>query len=255
MTYQAFSRFPTPAALYETPSDSSAASVFACRVDLPSPSAFARTAGIAIVVSLGLAAAVAAAAGSGLIAVDGTFMTLFWVEAERNFPTFLNFALLAIAFCLLAPIALRAWSGESEWRWHWMILSAVFLLLAFDEAARMHEMLGGLGRQVVTAEGIFRFAWVAVALPLVAVFALGFLRFLMALPRRTAALMLASGMAYVGGALGLEMVNGALFDAAGDHRNAAYAFFTLLEESLEMGGITLFCVSLLTYLSDRSRPI
>lgn len=245
MTFQAISRLRTPAVHYETQVGSGTSSGFACTLTLPDPSVFARLSAVAVSVSLGLAAAVAAAAEGGLIAVDGSLMTTFWVEAERNLPTFLNFALLAFAFCLLALIALRTWSEASEWRWHWTILSAVFLVLTFDEAARMHEMLGAYGRQVVAAEGVFRFAWVVIAAPLVTVFALGFLRFLMALPRRPAILMLISGTAYVGGAI---------FDAAGDHRNAAYAFFTLLEEGLEMAGMTLFSIALLTYLSLRSRP-
>lgn len=188
-----------------------------------------------------------------MITVDSLPMEVFWVEGERNVPTFLNFALLVFAFSLLALASFSAWSEGSAWRIHWTILTAVFLFLAFDEAAKMHEMLGGIGQQISTHSGIFRFAWVAVALPVVIVFALGYLRFLIALPRRTAILMLISGGAYVGGALGLEMVNGALFDAAGDRRNGAYTFFTLLEEGLEMGGMTLFSVSLLTHLSRQSR--
>ncbi len=226
-------------------------STFGCRLTLPDPKAFAVAAGIAIAASLVLAMAVAAAAGTGRIAVEGILMTVFWVEAERNVPTFLNFALLAFAFCLLTLISFKVWSEASTWRWHWTILTGVFLLLTFDEAARMHEMLGTFGREIVAAEGIFRFAWVVVALPVVIVFALGFLRFLIALPRRPALLMLISGVVYVGAALGLEMVNAALFDAADGHRNGAYAFFTLMEEGLEMAGMTLFSVALLTYLSMR----
>jgi hypothetical protein len=76
---------------------------------------------------------------------------------------------------------------------------------------------------------------------------LGSLRFLMHLPATTRRLFLLAGAIYVGGALGMELV-----EAAFNARGVSSGFIPLLgvaiEETMEMLGVTMFIYALLTYI-------
>ena len=54
---------------------------------------------------------------------------------------------------LLGLISLAAFDERDRWRWHWTILGLLFLVLAYDEAASLHERLTPIGRALVPGEG------------------------------------------------------------------------------------------------------
>ena len=58
-----------------------------------------------------------------------------------------------------------------------------------------------------------------------------------------------SGVIYVGGAVGVEMIGGYHSQMYGEN-NFAYGMITTIEESLEMMGILVFIYSLLFYLQN-----
>jgi hypothetical protein len=65
-------------------------------------------------------------------------------------------------------------------------------------------------------------------------------------------LFIASGVVYVGGALGVESISAAFFEAyrAGSISNLAFERLTDIEELLEMAGVLLFIYTLLTYIKN-----
>ncbi|MDH2328103.1 hypothetical protein QCN27_14625 [Cereibacter sp. SYSU M97828] len=173
---------------------------------------------------------------------------LLLFEEERNLPTLLNFVLLLANMGALAVVAACGFGGRDRWRWHWLALSAGFLLLAYDEAAQVHEGLNKLVGSVVETGGFLAFAWVIPGAAVVVVLAIAFSRFLLALPRRSTALFVLSAAIYLGGALGVEMIGARLWAAQG-WDNVAYSLLATLEETLEMGGLIVFLHAVLMFLA------
>ena len=62
---------------------------------------------------------------------------LFDFDDERNIPTLFNVALIVQAACLCYLVGRRKDPGNARW----LLLSAIFLFLAVDEFAGLHERL------------------------------------------------------------------------------------------------------------------
>jgi len=179
------------------------------------------------------------------------FVRFFLFDMEANLPTFFNFCLLLGVALLALVVAARATAAGNPWRRHWLGLGALFLLLAYDEAASLHENLGYFVKTLMQAEGFLSFAWVVPGLIFVVVMGLAYSRFLLAMPRRTAGLILLSGGCYVFGAIVLEMVGADYYERHGTIDTTAYLLLTTVEETFEMGGLMLFSWVLLGLLAGR----
>ncbi len=173
---------------------------------------------------------------------------MFFFDGEANFATLFNFLLLVAAAALLALNAARAWAAGDRWRRHWAVLSALFLLMAFDEAAQMHERLSRPIRTVAGLDGFLLFAWVIPGALLAATVGLAFLRFVLALPRRVAALTFLAGGLYVAGTLGVELVGSKLWSLDAE-RTVGFALVATVEESFEMLALILFCYAMMLPLA------
>ena len=173
---------------------------------------------------------------------------LFLLDAEQNFATLFNFSLIAVNAALLGLIGLAAFDERDRWRWHWTILGLLFLLLAYDEAASLHERLMPIGRALVPGEGLLFFTWVIFGAAFVLVVVLAYLRFVLALPRRTGTLVVLAGALYVGGALGVELWSGH-FASANGMDNIGFQLISTVEETLEIAGQILFGYALLGYIA------
>lgn len=169
---------------------------------------------------------------------------LFQLGNEQNIPTWYAICTLLISSSLLLIIARLERTAPNGLYWH--SLSAIFLLLAYDEAFSVHEKLGRFGKGFVVNEGIFHFAWIAPASLIVLVVGLFFLRFLISLERSTRNGFILAGSVYIGGAIGFEAIGGSYLSANGD--NLGYALVETAEEALEMLGIYVFILTLLKYL-------
>jgi hypothetical protein len=172
-----------------------------------------------------------------------------YFNAEANLATFFNFLLIIGVTALLALNAARAYSEGDRWRHHWVGLIVLTLLMAFDEAAQVHERLNDVIRMFVEFDGYLRFAWVIPGMTFVAAVAIVYLRFVLALPRRAAALTLLGGGMFVAGSLGVELIGAKLWsEEAAD--TVRYGLVTTLEESLEMLGLMIFAYALMLPLAD-----
>ncbi len=110
--------------------------------------------------------------------------------------------------------------------------------------------------RVVEPTGFWRFSWVLVAAPLAALFALALRGWLRHLPIVTRRLVLLAGAVYAGGAVGLEMVGGYVYDRVGSGDSVVYVLVSSGEELLEMLGVTLFLFTVSDHVtrSVRQRP-
>ncbi len=148
---------------------------------------------------------------------------------------------------LLLVVAQRLWrlsrrpDGRRDRRE--AVLAGVFLYLSFDESMGVHEQLVDPVAALVPVGGLLTFAWVLVALPLLVVLAAVYLPWLRSLPSPAGACVLLAAVAYVGGAVGMEMVGGAVFDAGGAQSLTYFAASTL-EEVLELLAVVAFLATL-----------
>jgi hypothetical protein len=173
----------------------------------------------------------------------------FNLDDELNIPTAYQAITLGCCALLLWTIAWRERQLKRRHIFQWALLGCIFLLLANDEAFRIHERLGqfrddlpwGLGRE-------FRTGWVMFGLLFVGVVGLIYLPFLYRLPRRFALLFMVAGAIYVGGAVGMEVVEDPWVEAHG-RDNMHYQLMSTLEEDMEMTGIALFLFALTSYLA------
>ena len=88
-------------------------------------------------------------------------------------------------------------------------------------------------------------------------FAAAYFPFLLRLPKRTAIGLVVSGAIFVGGAIGIEAISAAVYEAAAqlERRPLEYYLLYSLEEFMEMFGIALFIFYALDYLSTRSEQV
>ncbi len=175
------------------------------------------------------------------------YFAIFNLDAETNVPTLFSSVSLIFAAVLFALIAEGTRRRRGPGYVYWYGLSAIFVFLAIDESARLHEYLSAPLRSTIGASGALHFAWIIPYSILLLVFVGAYLRFVFRLPSRTRSLLIASGVVYVAGALGVEMIGGMYSDAVG-RTNITYGFITMVEEMLELLGVTLLIYTLLDYI-------
>ena len=167
------------------------------------------------------------------------FVPAFYVDYESNVPTWYSSFALGLAGGLLALIALVKHHRRDPYRLHWATLAVVFFGLSVDEVAGFHEYPIEPLREAFGAGGLLYYAWVIPGMLFVALMAFCFQRFLRNLPKRTGMLFVLSGLVFVGGAIGVEMLSGMQADAFGEE-NVTYAMVVTCEESMEMLGVLIF---------------
>lgn len=190
---------------------------------------------------------------------------LFVLDYEANVPTFFSACLLLLSSALLAANGLLASEARRE-RWYWFALACVFLFMAVDEAARIHELTSRPTQQLVRGLGVglgslFRIAWVVPAMVVTVIGTVLFASFLRGLPSATRFRFVLAGLIYVCGAIGMELVAGAYAEATGFKFDAGYAFgqaksavdagyaaLYTAEEALEMAGVIVFINALLAHI-------
>lgn len=209
------------------------------------------------------------ALGAAALAMVSLTLASYWVYSQREYVT--GFALLSLdkeqsvpalfsTFLLFAAAAVLAFialieRGTRDWR-KWQLLALGFAAMALDESLALHEriiepmrnLLGG-GRL-----GIFYFAWVIPALGMVAMLGVYFLPFLLRLPRRTMIPLMVSAGLYLGGALGVELIEGWWREDHG-YRSLGFHLLVTLEESMEMAGTILLIHTLLRHVARSSGDV
>ena len=216
---------------------------------------------LTLVLVIGVLVAASTAAGAAWYFLDldeagFRLVQLFWIDSEGNIPTLFAFATLLSAALLLAFIARLRRQAQDRYSRHWAVMAWVFVYLALDEGAAIHERTVEPVRWLLNQTSLpsiefFEIgpAWIILGAVFVLVFAFSYLRFLLHLPARTRYLMILSGVIFVTGALGFEILSHSYAVTHGQE-NAVYALLATVEESLEMLGIALFLYTLLLHIGS-----
>jgi hypothetical protein len=172
----------------------------------------------------------------------------FNVDYERNIPTAYSALALLFSSILLGAIAHAKNLDSDRYKNHWKILSFIFLYLASDEAAKIHEKFIDPMRALLNATGFLYFTWVVPFGFLVAIFLISYSKFLFHLPASTKKMFVAASILYIGGAIGMEMLGG--YQAfTGGMQTIPYLITATVEELLEMLGIVVFIHALMSYIN------
>jgi hypothetical protein len=172
----------------------------------------------------------------------------FDFDHENNIPSLYSGLTLFLCSVLLFIISISK-KNKSPHCAYWLVLSIVFACLSVDEVWIIHEQVGGITEQFVTARGFLFFPWVIPYGLFLIFFVLAYARFLFALPRKTMILFIASGMIFISGALGFEVFSAKEASLHGCN-SIKYCVLYTCEEFLEMSGIVLFLYALLLYLKE-----
>lgn len=132
---------------------------------------------------------------------------LFDLNTEANIPTLFSTLLLLSSSLLLLFIHYSKNTAANLFG-HWSILSVVFLFLAFDENAAIHESLVGIFRRNFNLTVYLYYSWILPYGFLMVVAGIFYYPFLKKLPRRPRIEFCISGGIFLTGAIGLELFEG-----------------------------------------------
>ena len=182
------------------------------------------------------------------------FARQFNFVEEGNLANFYQGLQLVLAAVLLLVV----WRGKvvrkEPVRGHWLALGLIFLFLGADEVAQIHETTIANTIANLRHHESDKTGWFWVYLPLLAVFGLSYIPFLLRLPRRIAVLMMISGCIYVGGAVGVEKFVNWFAGKYGDD-TIGYVLIDNLGEFMESTGIALFVYTILCYIAHEGKEI
>lgn len=186
-----------------------------------------------------------------------TLINLLDMDRELSIPSLVTTFLLFGITILLEITTLIKIAEKDRQILKWGVLTLGFLYIVFDEGASIHELLMNPIHNMllyVDIPSIFYFTWVIPGIIIVLFLAVFFVKFVIDLPGYTRNAFLLSGLIYVGGALGIELISGYF---AGQYGMQEFGFEVLatIEETLEMLGLTLFLHSLLVYLRKNYRHL
>lgn len=171
----------------------------------------------------------------------------FNVNVENNIPTFFSAFLLFACAVTLAVVARMPGAPAGDRR-YWNGLGLIFLFLALDEDASIHELFINPLKYFLPDEGVLHFGWIVPYAILALAVGLAYLRFVLRLPAPTRAFTIAAGCIYLAGALGFEMVGGWYISEVSGWQDFTYMTIVAGEEFLEMCGAILFLYTLLDRL-------
>jgi len=185
--------------------------------------------------------------GSVLSGASGGVLRVFYSNNENSIPTWFSIVSLLLCSALLFVIAWSCRARRDRFAPHWLGLAVLFFLLSIDEGASIHELASRPLRELFGAGGWLYYSWVIPGALFVAAFAAVYARFLRALPLKTRILFAASGVTFIAGVIGMELIGGWHVARHGPS-NMSFALLTAVEECLEMLGTGLFVYALLDYM-------
>lgn len=173
----------------------------------------------------------------------------FNLDQEGGLPAWFSSTLMLLCAVLMLLLRFDASRVGRRDAAGWTGLGVIFLLLSLDESASLHEQLTGPLRTMLSATGIFYFAWVVAGLAVVAFLSVIYLPFVLRLQRSVSRRLLLSAAIFVSGVIGMEMVGGWVVETY-DHP-PVYSLVMLIEETLELLGLTLLFSTMVSYVGER----
>ncbi|HSA80086.1 MAG TPA: hypothetical protein VLE23_04640 [Geminicoccaceae bacterium] len=182
------------------------------------------------------------------------FLLKFDVGGEQTVAAWLSSVLMLLCAIVLLYVATMKRHGGEPYAMHWLGLSVIFLALSMDETVGFHEMTIKPLQEMLGADGAFRHAWVIPAMVLVGAVGMAYLGFLWHLERAFRLRCVLAGGLFVGGAVGFEILEGALADYYAQHP-LLFEAAVHLEDTLEFAGVLIFLHGLLTYILRPGRDV
>ena len=171
---------------------------------------------------------------------------VFNVGSDQSIPTHFAVSAWLVSAGLALKLSRKTGNAATVQR-GWKIIAYVSLFLSVDELAMFHERLTGPFRRFFGTEGYLWYAWVIPYGIGVIIIFLVLTKFLLSQPRKIGGLLILSGVIFVAGAVGFEMV-GADMVFRGEEKGIPYRLIFTIEETLEMVGVSVFIYTLLLSL-------
>jgi len=173
----------------------------------------------------------------------------FNMDAEVSIPTWFEQTLFLAGSLFSAMLALAQKAKEDKKAW--LGISGIMLYLSIDESSAIHELIAEPVRNTLNIiSGPFIFAWTIPVLILIIILTLLYFQFFLRLEKRTRLLLILSGLVFVGGAAGFEIISGAYWSYKNFAFDAFYSILTGLEEIFELLGLSMFIYAVLDALSN-----
>lgn len=172
---------------------------------------------------------------------------MFDMDREFNVPTFFSSGLMLGCALVLWVIALASRAAKDGLTGYWSVLAWGFLFMSLDDAVVLHEKITRPLR-LLTHSDAFYMRWMLPATVLIAILGAFYIKFLAALPRRSRMLFLVSAVIFLGAAVGLETFTSWLGFHGQRPETMLYVILVMIEESVELAGITLFLYALLDHI-------
>ncbi len=176
------------------------------------------------------------------------FRDLIDLNREGSFGTWFAGLLLAALAAVSVLCGVQDQRLGGRWRRNWFLLAGAFVYVSMDEILAIHERVALVVRPALGTSGALYFAWTIPALLLVALFGLVQLRFLAQLARATRLRLFAAAGVFLTGAVGLEMIESAVFTAAGRQQTLLFDSLSAVEEVMELSAVALALCALLHHL-------
>ena len=199
---------------------------------------------VAVAVVAGLGLAIEALHAQSQAEWLQTLLPMFSLSYEANLPTWFSSSLL-LACAVAAGVIASA--RPPQYR-HWWFIALLAGWMSLDEAAELHEHLGGH----IETNGILYYDWVIPAAVIVFALVIASLPFIRALNSVTRMRLIVAGAVYVGGALIMELPLGWWTEAHGTD-GVGYALIDWFEEAMEMVGAVLAFSALLAHREEVRR--
>jgi hypothetical protein len=186
----------------------------------------------------------------------GELHRLFDLNGEANIPTLFSSSLWLINAIVAYLIFFRHRSiGIFGYRYFYTMI-ILFIFLAIDESAMIHEFIGAKITMIFQGSGFFFYPWVIFGIIFAFLTAAFFSYFMSKLRLKHALVLLLAGFVFVCGALGVEMIGAAVESGSLARIPGGLNWPTLiaLEEFLEMCGPIILLYGLLDILASEETP-
>ena len=177
------------------------------------------------------------------------FIRMFDLDMERNIPTLFSSILFIISAFLFYLLSKTHYSQKINNTKYWKGLSFVFIFLSIDESAKIHEQLGDVTEQFITATGYLHYPWVISYILFIIILASVYLKFFLKMHKKIFYAFMLSAIIFLSGAIGFELL-GAYESSLHGTTSVKYSILYTIEESLEMFGL-IYLISILLSLLEQ----
>lgn len=179
---------------------------------------------------------------------------LVYFDSQGGLPFYFSSICLLLTSSLLIIIYREHKQNNLFDKNYWLVLSIGFLIMSIDEYVGIHRILSKVIREFFPVGQLFYFAWVIPGIILCLILCLYFLNFYLRLPRRFKVSFGISAVLFVGGAIGIEILDGFFVPAEND-ANLIYSILVTLEQTMEWGAVLMFLYSLTEYMKSYLKTI